>query len=90
MTIAARLAALERRRPRANEPATWTDRQLAEAIDPAFEQLTDEQIDLLADACEAQVRRQPLTAEQIEALQAWETAALPLAAFREAMAADRR
>ena len=78
IALAARLAALERRRARTDNPTTWTDRTLLEAVAPAFEQLTDEQRDLLADACEADARRHPLTAEQIAALQACEMAALPL------------
>ena len=91
MTTAARLAALERRTPRADAPSTWTDRELAEVIEPSLAQLTDDQFALLVDACEAHARREPLTAEQIGALQTWEDAAMPLArAFREAMEADRR
>ena len=81
--LAARLAALERRGVRTNDPTTWTDRQLAEVIEPSLVQLTDEQFNRLMDACEAQARRQPLTAEQLAAVRAWEDLAMPLArAFR--------
>ena len=79
MTIAARLAALEHRRPRTDGPMTWTDRELAEVIEPSLAHLTDDQLATLTDASEALARRQPLMPEQLAMFTAWEMAAHRLA-----------